>query len=121
MGTLTLTGMAAGLPSGEQILGPATMTGVSVVSGLTGGTLSVGDNTFPTPPGSTPTAVAVFLGLGGSTATVKVRTNLNFSDGGLPVGPFSSIGWAAWPLPAGTTEVVLNASQTVTGVSVAFI
>lgn len=120
-GTLTLTGMAAGLPSGEQILGPVTMTGVSIVTGLEGANLAVGDNAFPIPAGSLVTAVAIFLGTGGVAATVKLRTNLNSGDAGLPITPFSSIGFAAFPLSPGTTEVILNASAMVVSVAVAFI
>jgi hypothetical protein len=54
-------------------------------------------------------------------ATIKLRTNLNAADAGLPVAPFSNIGWAAFPLPAGTTSVILNASSTVAAIGVAFI
>lgn len=120
-GTLTLTGMAAGLPSGEQILGPSTMTGVSVVGQLDGGNLAAGDNVFACPSGATVTAVAIFLGVGGSSAVIKLRTNLNASDAGTPISPFSNEGFAAFPIAPGVTEVILNSSALVTGLAVAFI
>lgn len=109
-GTLTVSGMAAGLPFGEEIIGPLTMVGASVIDWVNGTTLNSGDNTFTLPSGVTPTAVLIVLGTAGVTATVKVRTNLNSGDAGLPVAPFSNIGYAVFPLPSGVTSVILNSS-----------
>lgn len=117
-GTLTITGMSAGLPAGEIISGPFTMTGTSLVGSIASANLAVGDNSFAVPMGAV--AVAIFPGQGPA-ATVKVRTNLNSGDAGLPVAPYSGQGWAAFPLPTGVTSVVLNASATVAGVQLFFI
>lgn len=117
-GTLTITGMSAGLPAGEIITGPVTMTGSSLVGALQSATLAVGDNTFQVPAGSV--AVAIFPGEAPA-ATVKVRTNLNSGDAGLPVAPYPGLGWVSFPLPTGVTSVVLNASQTVSIVQLFFV
>lgn len=117
-GTLTITGMSAGLPAGEIIVGPASITGTNLVGALQSAALAVGDNTFTVPTGAV--AVAIFPGEAPA-ATVKVRTNLNSGDTGLPVAPYSGLGWVAFPLPTGVTSVVLNASQTVNAVQLFFI
>lgn len=120
-GTLTITGMAAGLPSGQKTIGPVTMTGSAVVGQMVDATLQEGDNTFNLPAGYTCTAVAIFLGAGGVTATVKVRTNLDSSDAGLQVAPCSGPNFMAFPLPTGTTSVILHSSATVNNVELSFI
>src|SRR5581483_12157093 len=115
-GTLTVTGMSAGLVSGEKTIGPVTMTGISPVGGITDAQLASGDNTFALPAGETVSAVAIFLGT--TTTTVTVRTNLDASDAGVRIAPYGGAGipWCVLPLPSGTTSVILNASGTVTGV-----
>jgi hypothetical protein len=118
-GTLTISGMAAGLPFGEEIIGPLTITGANVIDQVDGTTLASGDNTFSVPTGSV--AVLIVLGTGGVAATVKVRTSANPSDGGLPVAPFSAIGYAVFPLVSSVTSVILNASASVAAVSLVFI
>jgi hypothetical protein len=104
-GSLTLTGMAAGLASGYKTIGPSTMTGSSIIGTITDITLVTGDNTFAVPTGAS--GVAVFLP-STNVAVVKVRTNLNSGDAGMPVNPGGP--WLAWPLASGTTSVILNAS-----------
>lgn len=117
-GTLTVTGMSAGLTSGYKVLGPITITGSNQVGGISDATLTVGDNTFPVPVGAT----AVLIALGQSSAvTVTVRTNLNNADGGLPVGPFGGTQWAAFPLVAGVTSIILHASGSLPLVELSFI
>lgn len=120
-GTLTLTGMSAGLPSGSKTIGPVTITGSSAVGEVVDATLASGDNTFPLPSGYTFRAVAIFLGTGGVPATVKARTNLNASDEGLALSPCTGPNFAALPLPEGTTEVILNASAGVNNVELSFV
>lgn len=120
-GTLTIAGMAAGLTSGQKTIGPVTMIGASTVGQMFDATLEPGDNTFNLPAGYTFTAVAIFLGTGGVAATVKVRTNLDATDGGLRVAPCSGPNFAAFPLPTGTTSVILNVSATVNNVELSFI
>lgn len=119
-GTLTISGMAAGLPFGEEIIGPLTITGANIIDQVDGTNLAVGDNTFAAPVGAV--AVLVMLGSGGTPATVKLRTNLNSGDAGLPLSPFSGIGYAVFPLSTtGVTSVTLNASGIVQNVSLVFI
>lgn len=104
-GSFTLTGMAAGLLSGQKIIGPNTMTGGEIVGQISDATLATGDNTFSVPTGAV--AVAVFLPAA-NTTEITVRTNLNASDGGLPVGPAGP--WFVFPFFPGTTSVILNAA-----------
>lgn len=118
-GAMTITGMSAGLASGQKTIGPVTMTGTAEVGGITDANLSPGDNPFPVPPGPA-TAVSIYLGVSPA-ATVKVRTNLNGSDGGLAISPYTGTGWVAFPLPAGVTSLILNASTSVPGVELSFI
>lgn len=116
--TLTVSGMSGGLPSGMKTIGPVSMVGVKVVGGITDASLISGDNTFSVPAGAV--AVVIFPGTTPA-ATIKVRTNLNASDAGLPISPYTALGWAAWPLPSGTTSVILNSSGSVAGVELSFI
>ena len=120
-GTLTIAGLSAGLAAGQKTIGPVTMTGVSPVGSLIDAQLSSGDNVFTLPAGETISAIAIFLGT--TTATVKVRTNLDASDAGVQIAPYVGAGtpWCVLPLPAGVTSVTLNASATVTGVELSFI
>jgi hypothetical protein len=120
-GTLTIAGMSAGLPSGAKTIGPVTMQGSAPIGQMVDATLAVGDNTFTLPSGYVFTAVAIFLGTGGVTATVKVRTNLDSADAGLQVSPCGSSSYVVFPLPTGTTSVVVNASATVNNVELSFI
>lgn len=119
--TMTVQGMAAGLPSGQSIFGPITTTATEAGVVLRiGATLSSGDNTFSMPSGSTYTKVLINLGTG-PTAAVKVRTNLNAGDTGLPIAPYPNVGWTAFDLVSGVTEIILNASGTVTDIELDFI
>lgn len=120
-GTLTVSGMSAGLASGQKTVGPVTMTGVSTIGHLVDAQLSSGDNTFTLPSGETFAAVAIFLGA--TVATVKVRTNLDSGDVGVQIAPPAAAGisWCVLPLPSGVTSVILNASTTVSGVELSFI
>lgn len=120
-GTLTVMGMSAGLASGQNIIGPVTLEGVSTVGQRTDQQLNSGDNSFTLPAGETVSAVAIFLGT--TTATVKLRTNLNSGDAGLEIAPYVGAGipWCVIPLPAGVTSVILNASASVAGVELVFV
>jgi hypothetical protein len=118
-GTLTIGGMSAGLLGGENVIGPVSTTGLnSVGTRLSNLTLASGDNTFAVPTGST--SVAIFLGQSPS-ATVKLRTNLNLIEAGLPIAPTQVVSWAKFDLVSGVTSVVLNASGSLVGVEVDFI
>lgn len=118
-GTLTINGMSAGLVSGEKVLGPITMTGTNQVGQITDASLGTGDNTFPVPP-SGPYALAILFGQAPS-VTVKLRTNLNIADVGLEITPAANTAFAVFPLPAGVTSVILNASGSLPGIELWFI
>ena len=116
-GTLTVVGMSAGLASGSKTIGPVTVTGSSVIGEILDVALNPGDNTFAVPSG----AVAVLIvPPSTSTAALKVRTNLNSTDGGLPVaagdpfGPYSFRGLAV-------TSLIVNSSGSVAAVELTFI
>ena len=117
-GTLTVSGMSAGLPSGYKVIGPVTITGGNPIGETIDTSLVTGDNTFAVPAGAY--AVAIFLGQA-TTVTVKVRTNLNAADGGLQIAPFGGTQWAAFPLPTGTTSLILNSSGALANIELQFI
>lgn len=123
MGTLTVMGSSSGLASGQKVIGPVTMTGTNTVGTIIDANLSSGDNTFAVPsfpPSGQPYAVAIFLG-SAPAVTVKVRTNLNVADGGLEIAPYSGLGFAVFPLPAGSTEIILNSSGSLAGIELTFV
>lgn len=116
-GTFTVSGLAAGLPTGSETFGPLTITGTNVVDGKTYVNLSSGDNTITIPPG----AIAVWVVVpAANTATLKLRTSGNSGDAGLPIaagdpfGPYSFRGLSP-------TTIIINASGSVNGVALAFI
>jgi len=104
-GTLTITGLAAGLASGEKTIGPLTMVGTASVGEIRDLALTAGDNTIPVPAGA---AAVAIVPADTNTVVVKLRTNLNSTDAGLPV---STVGFLAIPLAAGTTSLILNAAS----------
>lgn len=107
-GTFTVTGMAAGLQSGEKIIGPISATGSSTIGTIVDATLSSGDNTFTVPSG----AVAVLIVFPTSmSATVKVRTSGD--TGGCSITPQNGANFAVLPLPSTVSTLILNASGAV--------
>jgi len=104
-GTLTIAGLASGLPSGSKVVGPVTMTGTAVIGTITDAALIVGDTTITVPTG----AVACLIVLATSTATIKVRSNLNSGDSGLPIAPS---GFMVVPIATGTTSLIINSTAT---------
>ena len=117
-GTLTVSGMAAGLVSGEKLIGPVTSTGNNLIGQIDDATLVAGDNTFAVPAGAV--KVAVFLG-SAPAVTVKVRTNLNALEAGLPIAPVSGTPWFAMDLTTGVTSIILNSSGSLPGIELTFI
>lgn len=117
-GTLTIGGMSAGLPSGYKVIGPVTTSGNMAIGQISDASLSTGDNTFSVPTGAT--AVAIFLGTEPA-ATVKLRTNLNSGDTGLPIAPLQVVSWMKFDLVTGVTSVILNSSASLTPVELTFI
>lgn len=119
MGTMTVLGASAGLGTGQKVIGPITTTGSNAIGEILDVSLSSGDNTYTVPTGAT--KVVINLGQGVS-ATVKLRTNLNSGDTGLPIAPYSNVGWTAFDLTtSGVTSIILNSSTTLAGVELSFI
>lgn len=117
MGTMTYIGAAAGLPGGQNVLGPVTTTGNNTVGGRIPISLSSGDNTFSIPTGSTSVAVILPQGI---SATVTFRTNLNSGDTGTAIAPVTVVTWFKKDIVSGETSVILNSSSTVTGAELDF-
>ena len=116
-GTFTVTGMAAGLQSGQKTIGPLSAIGTSVVGTIVDLALSSGDNTVSIPTG----AVAALIVFPSSTsATVKVRTNLD-SSYGITLGNFSYVPWAMFGFSSSATSIILNSSATTGTIEVTFI
>lgn len=118
MGTMTVSGASAGLATGQKVIGPITTTGNNTIGTILDVTLVSGDNVLTVPTG----ASKVLINLGqGVPATVAVRTNLNSGDAGLPIGPYTTVGWTAFDLVSGVTTITLNSSTTLTGVELSFV
>lgn len=106
-GRLTVTGVAQGLLSGSKVIGPVAIAGTAVIGTILDAALIVGDTTLAVPTG----AVACLIVLPTSTAAIKVRTNLNSGDTGLPIAP---TGFLVLPIAAGTTSLILNSTVAAT-------
>jgi hypothetical protein len=117
-GQFTISGMAAGSLTGERIFGPYTITGsLTTIGQTTDIVLSSGDNTIAVPTGAL--AVWVFPPNNNS-AALKIRTNLNSSDAGLPISPSQPFG--PYVFASGTTSLIINAGAGVSAFTeVAFI
>lgn len=114
-GTLTVGGLASGLLTGQKIIGPLTDTGSATVGQVTDLSLASGDNTLSVPAGAT----HVLIELPATNALeLKIRSNLNASDGGLPIGP---TGWVKVPLFTGTTSLIINAAGSTGTIEATFI
>ena len=108
-GTFTITGLSAGLATGEKIIGPISATGNTTIGTIIDLSLSTGDNTITIPTG----AVAVLVVFPQSmTQTVTVRTNLD--TGGCHVAPQSAANFFVMPLPSTATSMILNSTGAVT-------
>lgn len=117
-GTFTITGMSAGEPAGERVVGPITITGAVVVGETLSVQLASGDNTISVPTGSV--AVMIRPPTNGTT-TIKFRTSLNSSDAGLPLNSATTPFVYRFPSTA-PTSLILHASAAMTGfVTVMFI
>lgn len=117
-GTLTVSGMSASEPAGQRTFGPLTIQGTQVIAESLWVPLASGDNTFAVPASAT--AVMIIPPLLGTVA-IKLRTNLNAADVGLPLNtgqlPF------VYPFPAVIpTSLIINAAGAqVTPISIVFI
>jgi hypothetical protein len=118
-GTLTLEGASQGLVSGTKTIGPVTMTANATIGEILDVNLVTGDNTFTLPTGASAVALVLQSPPG---VTLKVRTDLDVSGGGLTVGPSTVVGWwVGLPVPTGATELIINAAAAVGGLEISFI
>ena len=114
-GQFTVTGMAAGLPSGQQQFGPLTIPGAVSIGEQVVLSLASGDNTIAIPTGS---VAVLIVPPTNNSASLTLRHNA-LSVGislapGLPFGPYA--------FPATVTSLILNSGGAVSAfTTVAFI
>lgn len=105
-GTFTVTGLSASEPTGQRVFGPLTIQGTQVVGETLAAPLIQGDNAFSVPVG----AVAAWIQAPVNGAvTLKLRTDQNSSDAGLPINPTGSPVIYPFPTTAPVT-LFINAS-----------
>lgn len=114
-GTLTVTGLAAGLLSGEKVIGPLTLTGSALIGTILDEPLAVGDNTLAVPEGA---AACLIVLPSANTSVLRLRTSTNPADTGVPFGPS---GWLVLPIASGVTSLIINTASQVAGIEVSFI
>lgn len=116
---INISGLAAGLPAGQVTIGPITFTPANSMCEQLVTNLSSGDTTITVPPNAT----ALLLVLPTTSNTVKVRTNLNSGDAGLPIatGSVTSDPFFFSFRGLSPTSIILNAGGSVTGVVLTFI
>jgi hypothetical protein len=110
--SVTISGNDPGGPAGPRTLGPITVPGSTEIDETFVEALASGDNTIIVPAGATG---AVILPPATGTATLKLRTNQNSSDGGLVLSstlPFTYTFPATPP-----TSLIINASAAETALT----
>jgi hypothetical protein len=113
-GSININGQSVG-EQGATRIGPITITGSQTVNEVLQVALKAGDNMVTLPEGAT--AVVIVLPVNNSVA-VKLRTNLNASDGGLPV---ANVGPTVLTFAPGTTSLILNAAGATSPLTLSFI
>jgi hypothetical protein len=99
--------MADGLLIGQITVGPSTVSGKAAISEVVNVELvSNTDFVVKLPPEAAQFA-GVFTFTGESAVEVKLRTNLNNGDAGLPI---PAQGWFSLPVYGGVTELKFKAS-----------
>ena len=118
-GQWNISYLSAGLPGGGQINGTTTIVGTSVVGEELFVTLSAGDNTIAVPTG----AITVSIVPPSTNAqALKVRTNANSGDAGLPISATDPFGpYCFRGVSPAVTSIIINAGGTVSGVVVIFL
>ena len=114
-GNLTIAGLAAGLLTGQEVIGPITDTGSATIGQITDLTLASGDNTLTVPTGATHVLIVLPPA---NVVQLKLRSNLNIGDAGMPIGP---TGFVKLPLYTGTTSLIINAASSTGAVEAKFI
>lgn len=113
-GQVTIGGKTEGL-TGQVGIGPITVTGNAVIAQVSTLELKAGDTEVLVPKGAVLVVMefaAIYEG-----PEVKLRTNLNLLEAGLPM---TGQGFAVLPLTAATTSLVLHSAGSTT-VGVTFI
>lgn len=116
-GSLTVTGLSAGEPAGERVLGPLSVIGKNVIGETLAIPLASGNNTINIPLESV--AVLIIPPTNGE-APITVRTSLNSTDAGLPINPGPNPFMYVFPETIPTT-LILHATTTTGVVTIAFI
>ncbi len=106
-GSLRIGGMVAGMLTGEKIIEGPTDVGKAIVGTVTDVELAAGDNTITVPKEAV--HVLIVFPFASSPSEVKIRTNKNGADAGLPV---AASGFVKWPIVAGTTSLIINGAVT---------
>lgn len=114
-GSLTIGGSSQGLLSGSKTIGPLTLEGNAIVGEILDVPLKAGDNTILVPEGATAVLVALPTANG---VALKIRTNLNAGDAGLPISP---VGYMVLTIAAGVTSLIVNAAAPTAAIELSFI
>ena len=101
-GTLTVSGLVAGLLSGEKVIGPETMTGSATVGEIADVSFAAGDTTVSVPAGA---SVVLLVLPESNTQQLAVRTNLDAGTG-MSIG---DQGYVVFPIATGVTALVVSA------------
>ena len=117
-GQIVITGASPGEPAGQRWFGPLTINGSTTIGESLYVALSSGDNTFTVPTGA---VAALIVPPTGNTTVLKVRTNANSADAGLPL--YAGALPFVYPFPAtAPTSLIINAASSVAlGLTIAFI
>lgn len=118
-GQWTVSYLSSGLAGGGQVSGSSTLIGASTVGETLLLNLAAGDTTVAVPPGAISVQV---VPPSTNASTLKLRTNANSGDGGLPLSatdPFGPFSFRS--VSPAVTSIILTAGGTVNGVQVSFL
>lgn len=104
-GSITVSGESEGDPGGSRVFGPFTIQATQPSGDTDEIYLGSGDNTINVPAGR----IAALILTPVTTATLKIRSSLNSSDGGMPMNTNGEPFLYPFPSPA-PTSLIINAS-----------
>jgi hypothetical protein len=111
-GTITISGSSSSLSTGSKTIGPITITGSAAIGEILEVNLGSGDTTIAVPAGA---VAVVIVPPAANAVALKLRTNLNSGDAGLPIHPTSPTVYAFPSTPP--TSLILNAAGATTGLT----
>ena len=116
-GSFTITGFSATEPAGQRTFGPLSIQGTVIIGQTIEMPLVMGDNTFVVPGQS---VACLIIPPENGEAVLKLRTNLNSGDAGLPISNKNLMVYSlSTPLP---TALIVNSSAAVPApITLAFI